>query len=217
MYGGIAADYYVFVAVFAGYAFSARGAVAAHVAFASAASSLSVLYGSGNGTEAVARALINVLLLVVVAGIVTLLRDELHARQRELEELAIRDPLTGVGNYRLLSERLEYEIARHRRSGGSLTVMPVKAPVNLVDVGGTVRTYPQNYKGTWEYNISFELGNAGPLEHRAETGADKDLSPVMIRSRDVTKSPMPEFRSGVEETVGRKAVVIAATSPATSR
>jgi len=31
--------------------------------------------------------------------------------------------LTGVGNYRLLSERLGYEIARHARSGESLTVM----------------------------------------------------------------------------------------------
>src|SRR2546421_2182536 len=52
-----------------------------------------------------------------------LLREGLEKRQRELEDLAVRDPLTGVGNFRLLSERLDYEIARHLRSGGSLTVM----------------------------------------------------------------------------------------------
>src|SRR5436190_13547612 len=52
-----------------------------------------------------------------------LLREGLEWRQRELEELAVRDPLTGVGNYRLLSGRLDYEVARHLRSGDCLTVM----------------------------------------------------------------------------------------------
>ncbi|HWC85610.1 MAG TPA: GGDEF domain-containing protein [Solirubrobacteraceae bacterium] len=123
VYGDIAANYYIFVVVFIGYAFSTRRAIAAHVAFAVAASSLALLYVSLDAAETAARTLIRVLVLLVIAGIVTLLREGLQKRQRELELLAVRDPLTGVGNYRLLSERLEYEILRHRRSGATLTVM----------------------------------------------------------------------------------------------
>jgi diguanylate cyclase (GGDEF)-like protein len=123
IYGDMAANYYIFIGVFIGYAFTTRRSVIAHVAFAAAASSLPLLYPGPNAAETTARTLIRVLVLVVIAGIVTLLREGLQERQRELEKLALRDPLTGVGNYRLLSERLEYEILRHRRSGGSLTVM----------------------------------------------------------------------------------------------
>jgi diguanylate cyclase (GGDEF)-like protein len=123
VYGDIAANYYIFVVVFVGYAFSSRQAIAAHLALVLAASSLPVLYLNPNAAETVARALVGGLVLVVVAGIVTLLREGLQQRQRELEELAVLDPLTGIGNYRLLTERLEYEIARHRRSSEFLTVM----------------------------------------------------------------------------------------------
>jgi len=123
VYADIAANYYIFVVVFVSYAFSARSRIAAHLTFVSAASSLPLLYASPNRAEVVARTLVSVLVLCVIAGIVTMLREGLEERQRELEELAVRDPLTGVGNYRLLYERLEYEIVRHGRSGGSLTVM----------------------------------------------------------------------------------------------
>ena len=68
------------------------------------------------GMLVAARALMGILLLLVAAGVVTALRERLESRQRELEALAVRDPLTGVGNYRLLTERLDYEITRHRRS-----------------------------------------------------------------------------------------------------
>lgn len=129
VYGDIAANYYIFVVVFVSYAFSARGAIAAHVALVSAASCLPLLETDTNGAETTARILVGLLVLVVMAGIVTFLREGLQKRQGELEELAMRDALTGVGNYRLLSERLEYEIERHRRSGESLTVM-------LLDLNG---------------------------------------------------------------------------------
>jgi diguanylate cyclase (GGDEF)-like protein len=122
-YGDMAANYYIFVAVFIGYAFRTRRAIIAHVAFAAAASSLPLVYADAHAADTAARTLIRVLVLVVIAGIVTLLREGLQKRQRELEALALRDPLTGVGNYRLLSDRLEYEILRHRRSGECLTVM----------------------------------------------------------------------------------------------
>jgi diguanylate cyclase (GGDEF)-like protein len=123
VYGDVAADYYVFVGVFASYAFSSRKAVAAHVALASCAAALPLLYAHPTDPEAPPRTVVSVALIVLISGIVMLLREGLHKRQRELEELAARDPLTGVGNYRLLSDRLQYEVTRHKRSGGSFTVM----------------------------------------------------------------------------------------------
>ncbi len=122
-YRDIAADYYLFVVVFAAYAFTDRRTVAAHIAVASAASALPAAYVSPATSSGVARAMIQVIVLLLVAGIVTLLRERLEARQRDLEELSLRDPLTGVGNYRLLVTRLQYEITRHQRSGAPLTVI----------------------------------------------------------------------------------------------
>jgi diguanylate cyclase (GGDEF)-like protein len=122
-YGDVAINYYLFVAVFAAYAFPTRREVAAHVALASAASALPLLYHHPAGSRTAGQVTVGVLMLVVVAGVITALREGLEQRQRELEQLAVRDPLTGVGNYRLLAERLEYELARHRRSRMELTVM----------------------------------------------------------------------------------------------
>jgi diguanylate cyclase (GGDEF)-like protein len=45
-----------------------------------------------------------------------------EAQGRRLEELAMRDPLTGAGNRRLLDEQLESELARHRAIRRPLTV-----------------------------------------------------------------------------------------------
>ncbi len=122
-YGNVAANYYILVAVFAAYAFSSRRAIAGHVTFAAAASSLALFYPTNRSNHTPAQVAVGILTLVVIAGIITMLREGLQARQRRLEELAVRDPLTGVGNYRLLTERLNYEIARHRRSGACLSVL----------------------------------------------------------------------------------------------
>jgi diguanylate cyclase len=122
-YGDVASDYYVFVAVFVAYAFPTRWEVAMQVALAALASALPLAYRSHWGPHMAANEVVAVLMLVVIASVVTLLREGLQRRQRELEDLAIRDPLTGVGNYRLLTERLDYEVARHRRTAATLTVM----------------------------------------------------------------------------------------------
>jgi diguanylate cyclase (GGDEF)-like protein len=122
-YGGIAATYYVFIVAYAAYAFRSRVEIAASVALAAGASALPVLYLDPRHGMVAAHALVRVLLLVVIAGIITALREGLESRQRELEDLTVRDPLTGVGNYRLLADRMDYEISRHRRSGTSMTVM----------------------------------------------------------------------------------------------
>ena len=122
-YGDIASNYYILVAVFSAYAFSSRVAVAGQVAFSSAASALPLFYATGRASHTPAQVAVGILTLVVVAGIVTVLREGLQARQRRLEDLAVRDPLTGVGNYRLMTERLDYEVARHRRSGTCFSVL----------------------------------------------------------------------------------------------
>lgn len=46
-----------------------------------------------------------------------------EAQGAELEELVRRDPLTGVGNRRLLLEVLEDELARHERTGRHLSLI----------------------------------------------------------------------------------------------
>ena len=47
------------------------------------------------------------------------------ASEESYRKLAERDPLTGVGNYRILSERLPEELARHRRYGRQLALIIV--------------------------------------------------------------------------------------------
>jgi diguanylate cyclase (GGDEF)-like protein len=121
-HGDVYGWFFVFVAVFAAYAFSDRRVIAAHISFAAVALALPLAY-PGNGPDTVARTLVGIPVLFVLAGLVAFLREELEARQRELEGQASRDPLTGLGNRRLLAERLPYEIARHVRAGRRLAVL----------------------------------------------------------------------------------------------
>lgn len=48
---------------------------------------------------------------------------ELTLAQRELEQMALHDPLTGLANRRKFMSRYELELARQRRSGGSLSLL----------------------------------------------------------------------------------------------
>jgi diguanylate cyclase (GGDEF)-like protein len=57
------------------------------------------------------------------AGLAALLATRRRRREERLEELSRRDPLTGLGNARLLTDRLPYEIARHTRHGRPLAVL----------------------------------------------------------------------------------------------
>ena len=63
-----------------------------------------------------------VLCLPAAAGAV-LVRLRLDARARGLRLLSQQDALTGLGNRRLLKERMDYEIARHRRHGRRFAVL----------------------------------------------------------------------------------------------
>ena len=58
-----------------------------------------------------------------LAAIVTVVLEAAEAQGAELEHLVRRDPLTGVGNRRLLTERLDYELRRHARNERPLSLL----------------------------------------------------------------------------------------------
>lgn len=99
--------FYALVALFAAHAFRSRAAVAAQVAFASLALAAALLL-PGDAAGAPGVALASLLTLAAAAALVTVQRER-------IETHSARDPLTGVGNYRMLQERLRYEIMRHDR------------------------------------------------------------------------------------------------------
>lgn len=74
------------------------------------------------------RATILLLLLMIgawweIAAASVVVFNAAEHQARALERLMHRDPLTGVGNRRMLDERLDQELARHRRTGESLAVI----------------------------------------------------------------------------------------------
>jgi diguanylate cyclase (GGDEF)-like protein len=73
--------------------------------------------------NAIGEALIALPILVVAAAVVVHLRERLTAAASYVAAEARSDALTGVGNYRLLDERLGYELMRHRRNGRPLSVV----------------------------------------------------------------------------------------------
>jgi diguanylate cyclase (GGDEF)-like protein len=114
--------FFVLVAVFTAYAFDSRRVIAAHMAFCTAAAALPLFYRHDT-VEQIARIGVFMPMLWVATVVVLHLREGMVVRQRELAELARRDPLTGVGNRRLLSEHLTYELARHKRTDRELALL----------------------------------------------------------------------------------------------
>jgi len=76
---------------------------------------LPLLLGTFSNQQALVLALVEAVCLVVIAAGIVLLARRLRTSHDALWDLARRDELTGVGNYRSLHERLAEEIARHRR------------------------------------------------------------------------------------------------------
>jgi len=85
-------------------------------ALAAAALAAGVLLGARFGAAAL-------ILCLPGAGLAAVLSARRQRTERHLEELTRRDPLTGLGNARLLADRLPYEIARHARHGRPLAVL----------------------------------------------------------------------------------------------
>lgn len=121
-HGPIYEWFFVLVAVFAAYAFERRRDLVLHMSIPTLAVCLPLLYRS-DSRDQIARMVVLISMLWVATAVVAHLREQMVARQRELADLARRDPLTGVGNRRLLQERLDYELARHRRTRGEFAIL----------------------------------------------------------------------------------------------
>ncbi|MGI9184714.1 MAG: EAL domain-containing protein [Solirubrobacteraceae bacterium] len=122
-HGAVLAPIYLLVATAAAYAFRDRRVIAAHIVLIAAALTLPLTYAGGTSGSAVPRAIVAVVVLGLMSGVIAYLRELLEGSAAELRELAARDPLTEVGNYRTLHERLDYELVRHERDTNQLAVL----------------------------------------------------------------------------------------------
>ena len=114
----------VFVVVFAAFAFESRGAIALHLAGAVTVAFYPIaLVEAGMRDNRLAESIVASSILVVACAVVVHLRERLTATMAALADEVIRDPLTGVGNYRQLERRLAYEVTRHARHGRELTLV----------------------------------------------------------------------------------------------
>jgi len=115
----------VFVAVWTAYALDERRTVALNIAFAAGVALYPVALagGAADRSNELAETLIAVPILLVASGVVVMLRERLLSANAALAAQARSDALTGVGNYRLLEERLGYELLRHRRAGRPLSLL----------------------------------------------------------------------------------------------
>ncbi len=84
---------------------------------------LPLLIGSFSHRQALILAVVELGCVVVVAAGVLVMARRLRASHAALWQLARRDELTGVGNYRALHERLAEEIARHGRHDQSFALI----------------------------------------------------------------------------------------------
>ncbi|MFN8215366.1 MAG: diguanylate cyclase [Solirubrobacterales bacterium] len=118
------------------------------------------LLGSFSESERLILALIEVGCLALLAiGIVVMAR-RLQANHEALWQLARRDELTGVGNYRGLQERLSEEVSRHRRRKREFALI-------LIDLDGFKQINEQH--GHLEGDrLLAEIGRALEDELRAE-------------------------------------------------
>ena len=85
---------------------------------------LPIVYDPETARETLIQGLVLIPTLLLTAGAITFLRERLEAR-RALPHLAESDPLTGVGNYRALLQKLPGELSHHRRHQRSLALVVV--------------------------------------------------------------------------------------------
>jgi diguanylate cyclase (GGDEF)-like protein len=122
-HGVVLQPIYLLIATAVAYAFRDRRVIAGHVAYIVVAMTVPLAFASGKPALAVPLTLVALIVLVSMSTVIAYLRELLEGTAAELRELASRDPLTDVGNYRLLHERLDYELIRHKRDTGQLAVL----------------------------------------------------------------------------------------------
>jgi len=115
--------FYVMTVIMVAYSFRSRVVIAAYLGLVCASSATPLLDPAASVEDTLQNLLVSLPSLVIAAAAVTYLRERLEARRSAYEQLAGLDPLTEVGNYRTLHERLDYEISRHQRHGRQLAVM----------------------------------------------------------------------------------------------
>jgi diguanylate cyclase (GGDEF)-like protein len=121
--GSVLNFFYVLVATAIAYAFRDRRIIAAQMALMAVAMALPPLLVPHQPPAAVSRMLMAVTMTIAVTGVIVYMRERLEGSAAAMRELAGRDPLTDIGNYRLLHERLHYELQRHQRINGQLSVL----------------------------------------------------------------------------------------------
>jgi diguanylate cyclase (GGDEF)-like protein len=121
--GDVFASYYILVAFYAAYVFSDRRVIAAEFALASLLALAPIVYDPDTARDTVIQGLVLIPTLLLTAGAITYLRERLEASEDRFRRLAERDPLTGVGNYRMLSEKAPSELERHGRYGHELALI----------------------------------------------------------------------------------------------
>lgn len=123
--GDVFATFYILVCFFAAYVFADRRIVAFQFGLASVAALLPALYEPETARETVIQGLVLIPTLLLTAGAITFLRERLEASEERFRRLAESDPLTGVGNYRMLLQRLPRELSHHRRHQRPLALVVV--------------------------------------------------------------------------------------------
>jgi diguanylate cyclase (GGDEF)-like protein len=121
---------------------------------------LPVALGSFSRRQTFLLAIVEAVCLAVIAAGVLLLARRLRASHEALWELARRDELTGVGNYRSLHERLAEEIARHRRHSREFALV-------LLDLDG-FKAVNERFGHLEGDRLLAEIGAALSDEVRAE-------------------------------------------------
>lgn len=107
--------YYTFIAIFSAYVFRDRRWIAVHIGFAAILSFAPLLFSDETTRQGLLRGLVLVPTLIMAGVAVAFLRERLAASEDRYRDLSERDPLTGVGNYRMLSLHVPRELRRHKR------------------------------------------------------------------------------------------------------
>ena len=124
-HGAVVLPFYLLTGTAAGYAFRSRRVIAAHVGLILVAMSLSLLLRAQVSVAALPVTIITGLVLIASTTAIAYLRGLLEGSAAELRDLAASDPLTGVGNYRHLHQRLAQELSRHERERASFALLTI--------------------------------------------------------------------------------------------
>ncbi|HET9102584.1 MAG TPA: EAL domain-containing protein [Solirubrobacteraceae bacterium] len=124
-HGTVLLPFYLLTGTATGYAFRDQRVIAAHVGLILLAMTLSFLLREQVAVGALSLTVITGLVLIVSTAAIAYMRALLEGSAAELRELAASDPLTGVGNYRCLHQRLAQEISRHEREHASFALLTI--------------------------------------------------------------------------------------------